>query len=72
MTHLGSWHLSGVESFKIVVDLHGISKALSMRMLDLNSKTVIFDSIPSVLNFKQDLWEASNCRWKLSCRETVL
>lgn len=30
-----------------VLDLHGISKALSMRMLDLNSKTVIFESQPT-------------------------
>lgn len=30
-----------------VLDLHGLSKALSMRMLDLNSKTVIFESQPT-------------------------
>lgn len=39
-----------------MVDLLGISKALSMRMLDLNSKTVIFESqqTPSHLSSTSD------------------
>lgn len=45
--HCGCWHLSWVESStlaSVAVRLHGLSKALSPRMLYLNGKTVIFKS----------------------------